>query len=342
MVIIQILHKGAINCLQNRQNWKQYFKIIKPMRKDLKPLSMIYNEKSGFHANKKEDIYEQLMTIWSAHGFEIQVFDIGSEPNIETLMKKVFERHQRYDHKGVVVAAGGDGTLNAVASQMLHQKIPMGILPLGTFNYVARVLNIPLDILEAAEVIATGTPRASHVACINDQIYLNNASLGLYPLFIKKREDYNRKFGRFTLNAYTSGLDVLIRDRKELKLEVEVDGQKYPVKTPLIFFGNNQLQLKEMKLKIAKCAEVGEIAGVVIAKGDKLTLFKTLVQTIRGQLDQASDVYSFGAQSVIVYSKKPKLTVAVDGEIVSMSTPLKLHVEKNALNIMVPYVAASV
>ena len=57
------------------------------MRKDLKPLSMIYNEKSGFHANNKEDGYEQLMTILSAYGFEIQVFDIGSEVNIQTLMK---------------------------------------------------------------------------------------------------------------------------------------------------------------------------------------------------------------------------------------------------------------
>ena len=53
-------------------------------------------------------------------------------------------------------------------------------------------------------------------------------------------------------------------------------------------------------------------------------------------------MYSFGAQKVTVYSRKPKLTVALDGEIVSMSTPLDLHVEKNALNIMVPHAATSV
>ena len=84
----------------------------------------------------------------------------------------------------------------------------------------------------------------------------------MYPLFIQKRELYNKYLGRFPLHAYTSGLDVLIRDRKELKLEVEVDGTKYPVKTPLVFFGNNQLQLEEMNLKIAKCAEDGQVAGV--------------------------------------------------------------------------------
>lgn len=308
----------------------------------LQPLSLIYNEKSGFHARNKDEIYEKMMTIWTKYGFEIQVFDLGSELSVKALMHKVLQHHSQYQHRGVIVVAGGDGTLNAVASQLMHQDIPVGILPLGTFNYVARVLDIPLDLLQAAEVIATGQTRAVHVACINDQVYLNNASLGLYPLFIKKREIYNKKWGRFPLNAYTSGLDVLIRDRKELKLEVEVDGQKYPFKTPLVFFGNNQLQLREMKLKIAKCAEVGLVAGVVIAKGDKFTLFKTLVQTIRGHLEKADDVYSFSAETVIVNSRKSDLTVALDGEIVEMKTPLKLHVEKNALNIMVPYAAASV
>ncbi|NHC02555.1 diacylglycerol kinase [Acinetobacter sp. 187] len=312
------------------------------MNMSLKPLSMIYNEKSGFHASKNDQIYEQLMTLWTEQGFEIQVFDIASEASIDVLMQKVVSRHQQYTDHGVIVAAGGDGTLNAVASQLLNQEIPMGILPLGTFNYVARVLNIPLDLLEAAKVVGTGEARASHVARINDHIYLNNASLGLYPLFIKKRELYNQKFGRFPLHAYTSGLDVLIRDRKELKLELEVDGTKYPVKTPLLFFGNNQLQLEEMKLKIAKCAELGEVAGVILAKSDKATLFKTLFQLIRGNLEKAANVYSFSGEQVTVYSKKSSLTIAIDGELMEIKTPLHFSVAKNALKIMVPYDSASV
>lgn len=312
------------------------------MDMSLKPLSMIYNEKSGFHASKNDQIYEQLMTLWTEQGFEIQVFDIASEASIDVLMQKVVSRHQQYTDHGVIVAAGGDGTLNAVASQLLNQEIPMGILPLGTFNYVARVLNIPLDLLEAAKVVGTGEARDSHVARINDHIYLNNASLGLYPLFIKKRELYNQKFGRFPLHAYTSGLDVLIRDRKELKLELEVDGTKYPVKTPLLFFGNNQLQLEEMKLKIAKCAELGEVAGVILAKSDKATLFKTLFQLIRGNLEKAEDVYSFSGEQVAVYSKKSSLTIAIDGELMEIKTPLHFSVAKNALKIMVPYDSASV
>ena len=311
------------------------------MSEPLKPLSLIYNEKSGFHAANKDEVFEQLMTNLTAYGYEIQAFEIGAEVSFDHLMNKIILRHQQAHELGVIVAAGGDGTLNAVAAKLMETEIPMGILPLGTFNYVARLLNIPLDLLKAADVIATGKMREVHVAQINDHIYLNNASLGLYPLFIQKRELYNQRFGRFALNAYTSGLDVLIRDRKELKLEVEVDGKKYPVKTPLIFFGNNQLQLAEMNLGIAESAKKGKVAGLVVAKSDKRTLFKILWQLIKGNLDKAPDVYSFSADEVKIYSKRKKLTVALDGEIVEIQPPLKISVRKNALKIMVPHDSAS-
>lgn len=312
------------------------------MSVSVKPLSIIYNEKSGFHAANKDEIYEQLMTNLTTYGYEIQTFEISAEADFNSLMDKIILRHQQAEEIGIVVAAGGDGTLNTVATKLMTTEIPIGILPLGTFNYVARLLHIPLDLLKAAEVIVQGRVREVHVAQINDHIYLNNASLGLYPLFIQRRELYNRRFGRFTLHAYTSALDVLIRDRKELKLEIEVEGKKYPVKTPLIFFGNNQLQLAEMNLRLAKCAELGKVVGVVVAKSDKRTLFKILWQLIRGNLDHAPDVYSFSADNVQIHSKAKKLTLALDGEIVEMQPPLHISVRKHALKIMVPHDFTSV
>ena len=312
------------------------------MSTTLQPLSLIYNQQSGFHATQQEGVYEELLHVLSQHGFEIQLFEMGEIANFDQLMQQVLARHQAAHLSGVVVAAGGDGTLNAVAAKLKGTHIPMGILPLGTFNYVARLLNIPLDLIDAAQVIATGTTRAVHVAQINQHIYLNNASLGLYPLFIQKRERYNQYLGRLPLHAYTSGLDVLIRDRKELKLKIAVDGKLYPLKTPLIFFGNNQLQLSELNLRIAQAAEQGKVAGVVVAKSDKLTLFKILWQMIQGKLDQASDIYSFAADQVVIHSTQTQLTVAIDGEIVKMRPPLHISVQKNALNIKVPHAVASV
>ncbi|ENV37667.1 hypothetical protein F959_01187 [Acinetobacter venetianus RAG-1 = CIP 110063] len=308
------------------------------MNQNLRPLSIIYNQKSGFHAAQQDEVYERLMTFWTQHGFEIQVFELNQKVDFDEMMKSVLSRHQQADLRGVVVAAGGDGTLNAVAKRLMHTNIPMGVIPLGTFNYVARVLDIPIDVFSAAEVIATGKFREVHVATINDQIYLNNASLGLYPLFIKKRELYNQHFGRFPLNAYTSGLDVLLREHKSLKLSINVDGQKYPVATPLIFFGNNQLQLCDMKLRIAECAANGKLAGVVVAKSDRFSLLKMLLKLIQGKIEQTPDVYTFCAENITVGCKKDKVTVAIDGELMELETPLNFSVQKSSLKVMVPNV----
>lgn len=303
----------------------------------LKPLSIIYNQKSGFHATQNDRVYEEIMTIFTEYDFEIQVFELNSQVSLDQLMQQVLIRHQNADAAGVVVAAGGDGTLNAVASHLLHTNICMGILPLGTFNYVARVLNIPLDLLEAARVVVRGEVKKIHVAQLNNHIYLNNASLGLYPLFIEKREYYNRLFGRFPLHAYTSALDVLLRRHRELKLEVVVDGEKYPVKTPLVFFGNNHLQLQEMNLKIAHVVQFGKIAGVIVAKSDKLTLMKLLFQLLKGDIEKANDIYSFAADQVTVYARKgKKLHVALDGELIEEQSPLHFSVNRHALAVMVP------
>ncbi len=118
------------------------------------PLSIIYNQKSGFHANNKDGVYEALVRFLTTYGYEIQSFEMSQVASFKTLMQHVIHRHQTPNNLGIVVAAGGDGTLNAVAQSLIQHDIPMGILPLGPFNYVARALNIPLDILDAAKVIA--------------------------------------------------------------------------------------------------------------------------------------------------------------------------------------------
>ena len=303
----------------------------------LRPLTIIYNKNSGFHANHRDALYEEILTRLSVQRFEIQVLELHAALNLEQLMQTVIQRHQQSAEPGIIVAAGGDGTLNAVGSKLLYSNIPLAVLPLGTFNYVARVLQIPLDLLEATQVIISGQPQAIDVATINDQIYLNNASLGLYPLFIERREAYNQRLGRLPFNAYASALDVLIRDRKALHLTLEIDGQKYPLDTPLVFFGNNQLQLQEMRLRVAACAASGRVAGVAVAGTDKPALFNLLFQLIRGKLEQSSQVYSFCADEVAVHAAKKVIKVAIDGEIMQLTTPLNIAVAKKALRIMVPY-----
>ena len=77
------------------------------MTQKLKPLSIVYNEKSGFHASKNDEVYEALLTLFSNYHFEIQVFEMQSHTQFDDLMTQVMQRHHNAEEVGVVVAAGG-------------------------------------------------------------------------------------------------------------------------------------------------------------------------------------------------------------------------------------------
>jgi diacylglycerol kinase family enzyme len=85
------------------------------------------------------------------------------------------------EHGGIVVAAGGDRTINAVASALVGTDSPMGVLPLGTLNHFAKDLKIPLELESAVATMLTGRVVRIDVGEVNGHLFLNNSSLGIYP-----------------------------------------------------------------------------------------------------------------------------------------------------------------
>jgi hypothetical protein len=91
-----------------------------------------------------------------------------------------------------VVVGGGDGSVRTVASVLADTGVPLGVLPLGTLNHFARDLGIPLDVEAAAETIAKGDVRVVDLAKANGEIFINNASIGIYPYLVIARERQGR------------------------------------------------------------------------------------------------------------------------------------------------------
>ncbi|KAF7276559.1 hypothetical protein GWI33_010084, partial [Rhynchophorus ferrugineus] len=222
------------------------------------------NIRSGHHGWRHQTEIQLIAQTLDNAGFDVQMFLAMQDLTLDECIDQAIHRHSSYPHtqRGMIVAAGGDGTINAVVQHLLHTEIELGILPFGTFNYVARALNIPVDVPEAVQNLIDGQTHAIHVGSVNGKIYLNNASIGLYPVIIESREYYNKKFGRFPLVAYLSGLSTLLRPYHPFKLRLKIDGYKHLIDSPLVFFGNNQLQLQDLKLRLASCAAQGKLAGV--------------------------------------------------------------------------------
>jgi diacylglycerol kinase family enzyme len=107
---------------------------------------------------------------------------------------------------GIVVVAGGDGTINAVANALYGSGCPLGLLPQGTFNFFARTHGIPLQPERALDVLLTARAHPVQAGLVNGRLFLVNASLGLYPQILEDREGFKRRFGRRRWVALLSGL----------------------------------------------------------------------------------------------------------------------------------------
>ena len=116
---------------------------------------------------------------------------------------------------GLVVAAGGDGTINAVASAALMGGVPVGVVPMGTFNYFSREHGLALDtettVLDLLQALRDGDMRPVQVGFVNRRMFVVNASVGLYPKLLAERELASRRFGRSRWVAVASAVWSLLR-----------------------------------------------------------------------------------------------------------------------------------
>lgn len=303
-------------------------------------ISMVMNTGSGHHAAGHQQLAKQLMAYFNQNGFDVDLYQLTQASQLQQVVAKARQKHERKG--GIIVAAGGDGTLNTVAQELKYSDIRLGIIPLGTFNYVARALDIPLDPMAAAQVIVQGIAKPIHLGTINDYVYLNNASIGLYPKIIEQRELHNARYGRFRAVAMVSGLAVLMREQLKLKLRMTIDGEQTPIETPLVFFGNNQLQLQDMKLTLADCVAQGKLAAVAMTTLTRWKMIRLIHQLQLGTFEQAPEVSCFCADQIKIESRASIMKVAIDGEIVKIQTPLVFKVAHHALQVMVPHADTSI
>ncbi|MGE8655174.1 MAG: diacylglycerol/lipid kinase family protein [Achromobacter sp.] len=237
---------------------------------------------------------------------------------------------------GIVVAAGGDGTLNAVAGQVLGQGVPFGILPQGTFNYFGRRYGISQNTESALRGLLGGEVRPVQVGLLNGRLFLVNASLGLYPQLLEDREAYKQRFGRSRLVALWSGLVTLLRAPRQLSLRLDHEGRPRDLRTPTLVVGNNRLQLEHIGIDPTGLDRSRLVAMATRPVGT-LALYGLLLRGLFSRLGDAEHVVSFAFDRLMVSIRgRRRVKVAMDGEISWMDTPLEFKVSDTPLPLVVP------
>lgn len=239
---------------------------------------------------------------------------------------------------GAVVAAGGDGTLNAIAQAAIKHDCVFGALPQGTFNYFGRAQGIPQDIEDAAHALLRARIEPVQVGLVNGRVFLVNASLGLYPRLLEDREAYKRQLGRSRWVAMVSGVMTLLRERRQLVLDIETGGERQSLRTPTLFIGNNGLQFERIGLdEDADAITHGELAAVAVQPTRTASLFGLALRGALGRLGDAEHLrhFAFRRLTVRVHGQR-RLKIATDGEIQWLNSPLVFEVSPRPLRLLRP------
>ncbi len=253
--------------------------------------------------------------------------------------------NQARQAKGIVVAAGGDGTINAVAQATLGSGCAFGVLPQGTFNYFSRTHGIPPDTEQALKIVLHESARPVQVGLVNKQVFLVNASLGLYPKLLEDREAWKQRLGRSRLTAFCAGLVTLIRGSRNLRLQMQIKNEHRDHYTPTLFVGNNPLQMEQLGLPQSTAIDNGELAGVILLPVGRLAMLGLLFRGALGQLGAAERVVDFSFDRLEVERVSPyrrrRVKVATDGEISWQTMPLVFRVSPEPLMLIHPAIGAS-
>lgn len=302
------------------------------------PLFVVLNSASG-HKDSDEE-RQVLADVFNSAGRPFEFLQFDNPADIASVSARAVKLAQKTG--GIVVAAGGDGTINAVASAVLRSGCPFGVLPQGTFNYFGRTHAIPQDARAAATALLGASISPVTVGEVNGRVFLVNASLGLYPRLLEDREAWKQQFGRSRLVAFASGLATIFQARGQLRLEIEMAGKITALRTPTLFIGNNHLQLAQVGIDAAHADAVnrGELAGIAVRPIGTLALFGLLARGMVGRLGEADHIDSFSFRKLKVAMRgKRRVKVATDGEITWMTTPLVFQVADTPLLLMVPALA---
>jgi diacylglycerol kinase family enzyme len=266
-----------------------------------------------------------------------ELWKIRRPQQLETAAGEAMEKAGKTG--GIVVAAGGDGTINAVAQAVLGSQNPFGLIPRGTFNYFARAHGIPTDTADAVSLLLDGIIKPVRVGLVNDRIFLVNASLGLYPRLIEDRETTYRlqRFGRSRVVALCSALVSLFRPHRRLIMELQRPEESKVLAASTLFVANNPLQLEQLGVPEAEAVRQGRLAGILLEPVDTLSMVRLLVLGALGKLGGVKSVITFAFSRLTVRPHGRRLIkVAIDGEIARLETPLLFRVSQEPLQLVCP------
>ncbi|MCD7059685.1 diacylglycerol/lipid kinase family protein [Pelagibacterium xiamenense] len=268
-----------------------------------------------------------------AERFEQHGFDAIVDGDTETPVAERIERAVASDAQ-VIVAAGGDGTVTSTAARIMGTGKTLAVLPLGTFNLLARDLGVPLDLDAWIEALPHMVSKDIDVAEVNGTIFLHKAVIGVMPDIAAAREKI-RGAGRLAGLSYLRYVFRRVARSRRLALEVVTDtGEKRIERVHAIGVASNAYDEEFGHFMSRQHLDSGILTLYKVDRMSPLAFVRLAAGMIAGHWRDDPSLRIQSAHAVTIRSRKPRLQVMIDGEIESLETPLHFTIKHKALPIL--------
>ena len=287
---------------------------------------MFFNPSSGVKTSAAD-----LSALQQAAGDAgLEVVRVTRELNCSKLIRERMDQGVR-----LFVAAGGDGTINTVIQPLVNSDAILGVIPVGTYNHFAKDLGIPLGWREALDVVVAGATKPVDTARINDRFFVNNVSMGLYPELVARREEKGRDYPRWKARLYAAL--ATLRKYPHVAVTLESEHHQEAVRTHVLMISNNSYDLSRLGIEAPRAAlEEGRLSVYWLPHMPRLALASFVAHYLAGRVHTAPGFRSFRTLRVRVQSSKKRFLLGVDGEVVTMETPLVIVIVPQSLSVKVP------
>ena len=296
-------------------------------------VTVLINGSSGTVAGKDDAFRDELQAAFKSHGIKAELKFLPGDQ-----LRSAAESARDQALKGeldAVVVSGGDGTIRTVAEVLADSGVPLGVIAGGTFNHFCKDLGIPLKVSEAIAVIAAGELRAVDAGEVNDNVFINNSSVGIYPYLVIDRER-RRTHGLPRMIAMTGAVFRALRNIPVRRLSVTAEGWTERLRSPCVFVGNNEYAISGREAGTRAKLDDGKLSLLIARHQSMPRLLLLALRAVLGLLNQSSDLRATSVTSVTIASRRRRLLVALDGEVERLYTPLHYKIRPGALRVFVP------
>ncbi len=264
----------------------------------------------------------------AAAGFELEA--IEPDKLVDHFREEVARKTPR------MLVAGGDGTIAAAAAAAARSDTELAILPGGTLNHFAKDNGVPTDLGEAAIAAGGSEIRKVDLGYLDDKVFLNTSSIGLYVTFVRVRERLEKRLG-YRLASMIAAIRMFSAVRTfAVRLEIEGDERIY--RTPLVFIGVGERELQAPKLGARINGGKRGLHVMIVRGRAPARLFALALAAVAkgtSEVARTPEFDSFVVDKCSIDVGSPRAVVALDGELHVMKTPLEYRIERDEHRLVV-------